>query len=104
MNKEKLIQTLEDDIEKYEKIICESNYVSGEKYGTLIGRIEEADRIKTIIQESEETCTYTRDKETNAWECSECGLTWVFTEDYTTPEENDMHYCPKCGRKIKVGE
>nr|WP_308743223.1 hypothetical protein [uncultured Anaerocolumna sp.] len=54
--------------------------------------------------ESEETCTYTRDDETNAWECSECGLTWVFMEDYTTPEENDMYYCPKCGRKIKAGE
>ena len=57
-----------------------------------------------IQSDPEETCTYTRDEETNAWECSECGLTWVFMEDYTTPEENDMYYCPKCGRKIKVGE
>ncbi|WP_167957952.1 hypothetical protein [Anaerosporobacter faecicola] len=32
------------------------------------------------------------------WE-SECGLVWCFNED-STPSENEMVYCPKCGKKI----
>ncbi len=90
MNKEKLIQEITRG--KYTITRGGDDYISVEY-------------VKEIIQsEPEETCTYTRDDETNAWECSECGLTWVFMEDYTTPEENDMYYCPKCGRKIKAGE
>jgi predicted RNA-binding Zn-ribbon protein involved in translation (DUF1610 family) len=56
--------------------------------------------------EPEETCTYTHDEETDAWICSKCDNTWVFMESSTTPEENDMYYCPKCGRKLneKAGE
>ncbi len=29
------------------------------------------------------------------WQCSRCGLMWI-----GGPAENEMNYCPKCGRKI----
>ena len=34
----------------------------------------------------------------NSWECQNCWLNWVFTND--GPKENEVEYCPKCGRKI----
>ncbi len=34
-----------------------------------------------------------------AWTCSACGETW-FLPNGTTPQENNMNYCPNCGRKI----
>lgn len=31
---------------------------------------------------------------------SDCGLDWQFT-NLSTPAENEMNYCPKCGKKLK---
>lgn len=35
------------------------------------------------------------------WVCSVCGEPWSLF--YGTPQENDMHYCPKCGAKMDGG-
>ena len=35
------------------------------------------------------------------WICSVCGHEWVLIDG--TPQENDMHYCPKCGAKMDGG-
>ena len=43
-------------------------------------------------------CTWTRpdsDHMPDTWEAS-CGAMWTFTEG--GPKDNDMHFCPKCGR------
>ncbi len=46
-----------------------------------------------------ESCTYRlADDDANAWECSACGELWCL--DTGTPRENNMHYCPYCGRRI----
>ncbi len=37
------------------------------------------------------------EEEANAWE-SECGLVWCLDEG--TPKENEMAFCPKCGRHL----
>jgi len=37
------------------------------------------------------------DEEANAWE-SACGLVWWF--EVGSPAENEMAYCPKCGRHL----
>jgi rubredoxin len=42
--------------------------------------------------------TIYREMEYGAWECSECNLLWNIENG--TPEENEMNYCPKCGKKI----
>lgn len=34
---------------------------------------------------------------------SDCGLDWQFSNP-ETPIENEMHYCPKCGKKLEVAE
>ena len=35
------------------------------------------------------------------YSCSACGCDWICIDG--TPEENDMHYCPKCGAKMDGG-
>ena len=35
------------------------------------------------------------------WVCSVCGHEWVLIDG--TPQENDMHYCPKCGARMDGG-
>lgn len=34
---------------------------------------------------------------------SDCGLDWQFSNP-ETPADNEMVYCPKCGRKLEVQE
>lgn len=36
------------------------------------------------------------------WVCSVCGHEWVLIDG--TPQENDMHYCPKCGARMDGGK
>jgi len=43
--------------------------------------------------------TYVYDGEYCYYTCLKCGLTWQFMNDGTL-EENQMYYCPKCGRRI----
>ena len=33
------------------------------------------------------------------YECSECGVLWEF--NYGTPEDNEAHFCPKCGADMR---
>lgn len=40
------------------------------------------------------------DFESNVWECSNCGGAWCLEDG--TPQENDMHYCHKCGAYIEA--
>lgn len=42
------------------------------------------------------------DREDNTYWESDCGLTWQFEDD--GPKENDMQFCPKCGRHLVVDE
>ena len=46
----------------------------------------------------QEPCAWTRpdsDHMPDTWEAS-CGAMWTFTEG--GPKDNDMHFCPKCGK------
>ena len=36
----------------------------------------------------------------DAWETT-CGLVWGMDND-ATPAENEMHFCPKCGKRLVV--
>ena len=44
------------------------------------------------------TTVYIEDEWGEYWTCQECKMEWVL--ETGTPEENEMQYCPKCGRKI----
>lgn len=50
-------------------------------------------------QERDNGCIYKFDRDTESWECSECGTLWTLM--CGTPEENDMRYCTGCGRKLR---
>ena len=63
--------------------------------------------IGIVKQHSQETCNWRNNKDTDGWyewsDCgdysSDCGLEWNMSND-DSPLENDMNFCPKCGRKI----
>lgn len=65
------------------------------------------DVIGIVKQHQVETCNWRNNKDTDGWyewsDCgdysSDCGLEWNMSND-DSPLENDMNFCPKCGRKI----
>ena len=62
--------------------------------------------IDIVDQHSQETCNWRNNKGTGLWEChysgdytSDCGLEWNMSNK-DSPSENEMHFCPKCGKKL----
>ena len=48
---------------------------------------------------AETQCVWRPDhEEPNVWQ-SQCGLLWMLEND-DTPTENQMNYCPKCGKEL----
>lgn len=47
----------------------------------------------------EKKTTWQYDEWDDAWECNACNYYYVVIEG--TPKENDINYCPKCGRRIE---
>ena len=71
------------------------------KYCDRCGQVLECgdENLHNIPASKEETCEYILELDDfNTWKCSKCGLLWHLAAD--TPIENEMYYCPKCGRKI----
>lgn len=64
------------------------------------GYIIACDEVKNyILSEQKEPCNYTlEDDDANTWECNKCEMLWQL--EAGTPKENEMNYCPKCGREI----
>ena len=62
--------------------------------------------INIVKQHNQETCNWRNNKGTGLWEChyggdytSDCGLEWNMSNK-DSPSENEMHFCPKCGKKL----
>ena len=62
--------------------------------------------IDIVKQHSQENCNWRNNKGTGLWEChyggdytSDCGLEWNMSNK-DSPSENEMHFCPKCGKKL----
>lgn len=62
--------------------------------------------IEIVKQHNQETCNWRNNKGTGLWEChyggdytSDCGLEWNMSNK-DSPSENEMHFCPKCGKKL----
>lgn len=75
-------------------------WINPEKHDEADAAVKEAYRIREIIiSEQKGTCNYTlEDDDANTWECNKCGVEWAL--EAGTPEDNEMNYCPKCGREI----
>ena len=59
-----------------------------------------------VKRHSQETCNWRDNRGTALWEChyggdytGECGFEWN-TPNKLSPSENEMNFCPKCGRKL----
>lgn len=64
--------------------------------------LEEFEQRRKEWEADVETCDWScGDDDWDTWH-SECGQDWIFEED--GPNENDMKFCPFCGRKIVVTE
>ena len=50
-----------------------------------------------------DTTFYYYDEYHNYYICAKCELKWVLGNDYSL-KENQMYYCPKCGRYIGGAE
>ena len=48
-----------------------------------------------------ETTTFVYDEWHDYYDCGKCGLAWQIPNDYTL-KENNVNYCPKCGRYINL--
>ena len=63
--------------------------------------------INIVKQHQVETCNWRNNKDTDGWyewsDCgdysSDCGLEWSMSND-DSPLENNMNFCPKCGKKL----
>lgn len=60
-----------------------------------LGRYEDSGLSPEDLKER--TCEWSEDEDGN-WSCSKCTAVWIFPGD--GPGENEMSYCPECGRKI----
>ena len=60
-----------------------------------LGRYEDTGLDPDGIKEA--TCEYSEDED-GIWSCSKCDSVWTFING--GPKENNVHYYPKCGRKI----
>lgn len=56
---------------------------------------------KQALREEEVTCLWTEDEYHACYE-TDCGEVWQFTEG--TLADNEISYCPYCGRRIKIEE
>jgi rubrerythrin len=75
-----------------EHLVNNNSYFDGAEW--LFGKVREA-----ILSEQKETCEWTQSNEdNNVWECSKCDAVWIFMEG--SPKDNEMDYCPRCGRII----
>ena len=76
-------------------------------YHYMAGKLNAFREIVNIVkQHSQETCNWRNNKGTGLWEChyggdytSDCGLEWNMSNK-DSPSENEMHFCPKCGKKL----
>ena len=102
-----LIEKLEQKIESLENYFKQSPIVNDEiatVHASIVAGLKMA--IAIVKQHNQETCNWRNNKGTALWEChyggdytSDCGLEWN-TPNKLSPSENEMNFCPKCGKKL----
>lgn len=99
-----LIEKLEQECDRLHKLSADF------EHDTRLRLINEAlgicRAVKIVKQHSQETCNWRNNKGTGLWEChyggdytSDCGLEWNMSNK-DSPSENEMYFCPKCGKKL----
>ena len=57
---------------------------------------EEFDRLEKTVEQSP-NCEWSTEENTDWWQ-SGCGEEWAIPNG--TPQDNDMRFCPMCGKKL----
>ena len=101
-----LIEKLEREYQKWCELEDKSEFGSGEAIDARGRTRGLKDAIDIVKQHSQETCNWRNNKGTGLWEChyggdytSDCGLEWNMSNK-DSQSENEMHFCPKCGKKL----
>ena len=96
-----LVEKLEQLSDKY---LNQYKYYGDNADLNCSSAVDEA--INIVKQHSQENCNWRNNKGTGLWEChyggdytSDCGLEWNMSNK-DSPSENEMHFCPKCGKKL----
>lgn len=80
-----------------EKLWLEDDGRGSNTVPIIVLGLEQAKQI--ILAEQKEPCKWTlTDDDSNSWQCNKCDALWVLESG--SPKDNDMDYCPKCGRAI----
>ena len=101
---EKLEQVVIEHNAEFNKFIDEATDHQKVAHTAVLAGLLSA--IKVAKQHSQEICNWRNNKGTGLWEChyggdytSDCGLEWNMSNK-DSPSENEMHFCPKCGKKL----
>ena len=101
---EKLEQVVIEHNAEFNKIIKDATDHQKVAHTAVLAGLLSA--IKVAKQHSQEICNWRNNKGTGLWEChyggdytSDCGLEWNMSNK-DSPSENEMHFCPKCGKKL----
>lgn len=99
LDKQKLLMALN---EKYHDLSAmPASYYAGFQYAVkFIERLHISEDVAPVIHGKWEHDENVFDDE---WSCSSCHEAWTFV-DGTTPEENNVKYCPNCGAKMDLEE
>lgn len=85
-------------VEPWQQVMANAKLIAAAREGWPHA-IARALAAEAELAELRETTTYQLvDDDANVWECSHCRELWVLTTG--TPQENEMQFCPKCGRRI----
>jgi rubrerythrin len=84
------------------KSLCEKTYDDlRHRVNTAEKEVEqlraELERTKKLVERCEWILI---DDDKGLWQCSKCGAEWVL--EAGTPADNEMNYCPACGRRLEV--
>ena len=66
-------------------------------YHMAVGHAELRNRLGKYESYESEVCTWEED-DGGMWSCSKCEMAFNFNDG--GPNDNDVHYCPQCGREI----
>ena len=79
---------------------CEFGLCAFENTGAcqVVNTCKECDYGKLAIRALDTTRWLEQDSNWSLWMCEQCG--YEFNLESGTPEENQINYCPQCGRKI----
>ena len=87
-----------DDMDKALTMVCEER----DKYYEEVEKLEaENAELKDQQRDCPRVCHWSEDDD-GIWNGS-CGIAWIY-EYATTPKENNMNYCPKCGAVLMIKE